>query len=116
MYFYIEMHHTCILPNVVHAFTTFYALNKIGVIANIVHPLTSPEVLKESIDMTKSKAIFILDILAGRVGLEYPPKSGCDLHLTKFCIIEKSIIQRDTDVLERSVSILRISQFYRYRA
>ena len=57
---------TIFLPNVVHAFTTFYALNKIGVIANIVHPLTSPEVLKESIDMTKSKAIFILDILAAQ--------------------------------------------------
>ncbi len=55
---------TIFLPNVVHAFTTFYSLNKIGVIANIVHPLTSPESLKESIELTKSKAIFILDILA----------------------------------------------------
>lgn len=57
---------TIFLPNVVHAFTTFYSLNKIGVIANIVHPLTSPEALKESIDSTKSKAIFILDILAAK--------------------------------------------------
>ncbi len=55
---------TVFLPNVVHGFVTFYALNKIGVIANIVHPLTSPEVLKENIETTKSKAIFILDILA----------------------------------------------------
>lgn len=55
---------TVFLPNVVHAFVTFYALNKIGVIANIVHPLTSPEVLKENIETTKSKACFLLDILA----------------------------------------------------
>ncbi len=55
---------TIFLPNVVHAFTTFYSLNKIGVIANIVHPLTSPELLKESIELTDSKAIFVLDILA----------------------------------------------------
>ena len=55
---------TVFLPNVVHGFVTFYALNKIGVIANIVHPLTSPEVLEENIETTKSKAIFILDILA----------------------------------------------------
>ena len=55
---------TVFLPNVVHGFVTFYALNKIGVIANIVHPLTSPDVLKENIETTKSKAIFILDILA----------------------------------------------------
>lgn len=57
---------TIFLPNVAHAFTTFYAVNKIGVIANIVHPLTSPEGLKESMDMTKTKAIFILDILAAK--------------------------------------------------
>ena len=57
---------TIFLPNVVHAFTTFYALNKIGVIANIVHPLTSPEALAENIVFTKSKAIFILDILAAK--------------------------------------------------
>ncbi len=55
---------TIFIPNIVHAFTTFYALNKIGVIANIVHPLTSPDGIKENIEFTKSKAIFILDILA----------------------------------------------------
>ncbi len=57
---------TIFIPNVVHAFTTFYSLNKIGVIANIVHPLTSPDGLKESIELTKSKAIFVLDILAAK--------------------------------------------------
>ncbi len=57
---------TIFLPNVVHAFTTFYALNKIGVIANIVHPLTSPEALAENIEFTKSKAVFVLDILAAK--------------------------------------------------
>ncbi len=57
---------TVFLPNVVHAFTTFYALNKVGIIANIVHPLTSPDELASNIEFTKSKAIFILDILAER--------------------------------------------------
>lgn len=57
---------TIILPNVVHSFPTFYALNKIGVIANIVHPLTSPEGLEEILDSTKSKAIFMLDVLAAQ--------------------------------------------------
>ncbi len=55
---------TVFLPTVVHAFTTFYSLNKIGVIANIVHPLTSPESLKEIIETTGSKAVFVLDILS----------------------------------------------------
>lgn len=55
---------TVFLPNVVHAFVSFYALNKIGVIANIVHPLTSPDSLLEIMQTAHSKAVFILDILA----------------------------------------------------
>lgn len=55
---------TVFLPNVVHAFTAFYALNKIGVIANIVHPLTSPDALKEIMQTTRSRAVLILDVLA----------------------------------------------------
>lgn len=67
---------TIFLPNVVHAFTTFYALNKIGVIANIVHPLTSPEALAENIQFTKSKAIFVLDILSPNY---VDALNGCDI-------------------------------------
>ena len=55
---------TVFLPTTIHAFVSFYALNKIGVIANIVHPLTSPEGLAESVKITNAKAVFILDILA----------------------------------------------------
>ena len=67
---------TIFLPNVVHAFTTFYALNKIGVIANIVHPLTSPEALAENIQFTKSKAIFVLDILSPKY---VDALNGCEI-------------------------------------
>lgn len=38
--------YTVFLPTCVQSFVAFYALNKIGVIANIVHPLTPPELLK----------------------------------------------------------------------
>lgn len=57
---------TVMLPNVVHSFTTFYALNKIGVIGNIVHPLTSPEGLDEILESAKSKAVVLLDILSAK--------------------------------------------------
>lgn len=67
---------TIFLPNVVHAFTTFYALNKIGVIANIVHPLTSPEALAENIEFTNSKAVFVLDILSAKY---VDALNGCDI-------------------------------------
>ena len=54
---------TIFLPNTVQSFVAFYAANRIGVIANIVHPLTPPDVLEEILRSSHSKAIFILDVL-----------------------------------------------------
>ena len=54
---------TIFLPNTVQSFAAFYAANRIGVIANIVHPLTPPDVLAEILKTTHSKAVFILDVL-----------------------------------------------------
>ncbi|MDD6528295.1 MAG: class I adenylate-forming enzyme family protein [Oscillospiraceae bacterium] len=52
------------LPTCAHAFTAFYALNKLGVIASFVHPLTPPAALEENLKLTKSKGLFILDLFA----------------------------------------------------
>lgn len=54
---------TIFLPNTVQSFAAFYAANRIGVIANIVHPLTPPDALEEILKSTQSKAIFVLDVL-----------------------------------------------------
>ncbi len=54
---------TIFLPNTVQSFVAFYAINRIGAIANIVHPLTPPDALQEILKATHSKAVFILDIL-----------------------------------------------------
>ena len=54
---------TIFLPNCVQSFAAFYAINRIGAIANIVHPLTPPDVLEDILKSTKSKAIFIFDLL-----------------------------------------------------
>ena len=54
---------TIFLPNTVQSFVAFYAVNRIGAIANIVHPLTPPDVLEEILKTSHSKAIFILDVL-----------------------------------------------------
>lgn len=56
---------TVFLPTCAHAFTAFYALNKLGIIANFVHPLTPPQSLVEILQVTKSKGIFMLDLAAG---------------------------------------------------
>lgn len=54
---------TVFLPNTVQSFVAFYAINRIGAIANIVHPLTPPDALENILKSTHSKAIFVLDVL-----------------------------------------------------
>lgn len=55
---------TIFLPTTVQSIVAFYALNKIGVISNIVYPLTPPVVLIEKMERLNSKGILILDLLA----------------------------------------------------
>lgn len=54
---------TVFLPNVAQSFVAFYAINRIGAIANIVHPLTPANALEEIVKSSRSKAIFVLDII-----------------------------------------------------
>ncbi len=56
---------TVFLPTSAHAAVAFYALNKLGMIGNFVHPLTPPDGLKKILDFTKSKGIFALDRASG---------------------------------------------------
>ena len=56
---------TAFMPTCGHAFIAFYALSKIGVVANFVHPLTPPHQLEAILAHTKSKAVFMLDLFAG---------------------------------------------------
>ncbi len=52
---------TICLPNIPDAVYLLYAINQIGAIANIVHPLFSLTQMKENISLTKSKYLFCLD-------------------------------------------------------
>jgi long-chain acyl-CoA synthetase len=49
------------LPNIPEAMFAFYAVNKCGAIANLIHPLTPPLGLKKIIDNTESKLLIYLD-------------------------------------------------------
>ena len=49
--------------NVPEAVISFYALNKIGAIANMVHPKTSIEELKYFLNLTGSKMVIALDVV-----------------------------------------------------
>lgn len=55
---------TILMPNTPEAVISFYAINKIGAIANMIHPLSSQEEIKDSIIKTKS-------VLAIAINLAY---------------------------------------------
>ncbi len=52
---------TILLPNVPEALIALYALNKLGAIANMTHPLSAEEEIKETLISTKSKYLIMYD-------------------------------------------------------
>lgn len=58
---------TICLPNVPEALILFYALNKIGAIANMVHPLSAEEEIKLSLNSTRSKYLFAIDMCYSKI-------------------------------------------------
>lgn len=61
--------YTILLPTVGQSFAAFYAINKIGAVANILHPLSTKETVERSLKNTRSKGIFIFDLISA----EYEP-------------------------------------------
>lgn len=58
---------TFCMPNIPEVLIGFYALNKLGGIANMVHPLSSEEEIKEAVVSTKSKYLVIVDIFYDKI-------------------------------------------------
>ena len=58
---------TIMLPNVPEALISLYALNKLGAIANMTHPLSSQEEIKNTILSTKSRYLIIYDASYKRI-------------------------------------------------
>lgn len=52
---------TICLPNMPEALYAFYACNKIGAIADMVHPLSSPEQIKFYLKENRSRFLFLVD-------------------------------------------------------
>ncbi len=52
---------TICMPNMPEAVYLFYACNKIGAVADIIHPLSSPEQIKFYLNESKSRYLFLVD-------------------------------------------------------
>ncbi len=58
---------TICLPNMPEVLYALYALNKIGAIANMLHPLSAEEEIKQSIESTKSRLILFTDMFFDKI-------------------------------------------------
>ena len=52
---------TICLPNIPEAIYIFYACNKIGAVADIIHPLSNPNQVKFYLNESKSRILFLVD-------------------------------------------------------
>lgn len=53
---------TIVMPNTPEAVISIYALNRIGAVANILHPLSAQEEIKNHINRVESKVLLCVDI------------------------------------------------------
>ncbi|MGB4033668.1 MAG: AMP-binding protein, partial [Christensenellales bacterium] len=51
------------LPNIPQAVISLYAINRIGAVANVIHPKISAKALFRIVDQTNTKVIFVFDAM-----------------------------------------------------
>lgn len=55
------------MPNTPEAIIAFYALNKIGAISNMIHPLSGENEIKNFINKSESKIIVVIDVAMDKI-------------------------------------------------
>ena len=58
---------TIISANIPEALISFYALNKIGAVVNILHPLLSENEIKDALNLYKTKCLLALDVIIPKI-------------------------------------------------
>lgn len=58
---------TIVMPNTPEAVISIYALNRIGAVANILHPLSAQEEIKNHINRVNSKVLLGIDICSEKI-------------------------------------------------
>ena len=69
------------MPNTPEAMITFYALNKIGAVANMIHPLSAENEIKYFLNVSKSNYIIAIDLACNKIN-----------HIAKETEIKKCIV------------------------
>ena len=74
-------HVTICMPNCPQAVDSFYALNRIGAISNMIHPLSAAVEIRHYLDFSHSKTILTLDQFYTKVASVLPELQNSDCKL-----------------------------------
>ena len=74
-------HVTICMPNCPQAVDSFYALNRIGAISNMIHPLSAAGEIRHYLDFSHSKAVLTLDQFYTKVASVMPELQNSDCKL-----------------------------------
>lgn len=86
---------TICMPNTPQGILTFYAVNKIGAVANMIHPLSSESEIEFYLKKSNSKCILTLDLLYNKV-----------LSVIENTSVEKIIVTSVSDRMSLKVGML----------
>ena len=76
---------TIAMPNCPQAVDMFYALNRIGAVSNMIHPLSAPREYAFYLNFSKSKAVLVLDRFYNKI-IEIREQLAPDLKVIVACI------------------------------
>ena len=82
------------MPNTPEALISFYALNKIGAVANMIHPLSAQNEIKYYVNLTKSRFIVTIDLALNKIN-----------HIAKDTSLEKIIQVSVADSMPVAISV-----------
>ena len=71
------------MPNTPEAVIAFYAANRIGAIANMIHPLSAENEIKQYVNGTKSRCIVVIDVAAHKINNILPETELKDIILVQ---------------------------------
>ena len=72
---------TICMPNCPQALDCFYALNRLGAVANMIHPLSAPQEIAYYLNVSESKLILTLDQFYEKVASIFPQVIDQDCHI-----------------------------------
>lgn len=82
------------IPNSIEEVVCLYALNKIGCIANLIHPLFPPEAMKGSVEYTKSKGVLLYDMFIHQHAAVLKEMKDLDIILTTPALYAAPVVKK----------------------